>query len=293
MTDTANPNLRRTFAALLASAALGFAAIPAAAQTAAAPAAEPAAPAPAAPAAPAADAPAAAAADATAAADTTAAEPQPGPAPELLDDIVLGQPDAPLTVIEYASFTCPHCATFAKDTFPTLKSEYIDTGKVKFIQRAVYFDAVGLWSGILANCDPAKYYPVSEMLLTTTDKWLAPAKSGDEVAANLRKVGLSAGMTEAQMDACWNDKPMIERLVATYQTNATKDGLEGTPTFIIGGEKVPNQAWKDLKVKIDQKLAEAEAKPADAAPATAPATPAPATTAPATTAPAAPAAPAN
>lgn len=284
MTDTANPKLRRTFAALLASAALGFAAIPAAAQTAAAPTAEPAAAAPSAPAAPAADA---TVADAKAA-EATAAEPQPGPAPELLDDIVLGQPDAPLTVIEYASFTCPHCATFAKDTFPTLKSEYIDTGKVKFIQRAVYFDAVGLWSGILANCDPAKYYPVSEMLLTTTDKWLAPAKSGDEVAANLRKVGLSAGMTEAQMDACWNDKPMIERLVATYQTNATKDGLEGTPTFIIGGEKVPNQAWKDLKVKIDQKLAEAEAKPADAAPATAPATPAPATTAPA-----APAAPAN
>ncbi|AXC48512.1 DsbA family protein [Paracoccus suum] len=261
MTDIATPNLRRTITVLLASAALGFAALPVAAQTAA-PATAPTTAAPAAPAAPAADAKAA---------DATPAEPTPGPAPKLLDDIVLGQPDAPLTIIEYASFTCSHCADFAKENFPTLKSEYIDTGKVRFIQRDVYFDAVGLWSGILAHCEPTKYYPVGEMLLTTQDKWLAPAKSGDEVAANLRKVGLSAGMTEAQMDACWNDTAMIERLVATYQSNATKDGLEGTPTFIIGGEKVPNQAWKDLKAKIDQKLAEAEAKPAGAA---APATPA-------------------
>ncbi|WP_299361014.1 DsbA family protein [uncultured Paracoccus sp.] len=177
---------------------------------------------------------------------------------ETLPDVVLGQADAPLTVVEYASFTCSHCAAFHEEGFPKLKAEYIDTGKVKFIQRDVYFDQVGLWAGVLAHCGgDEKYYAVSDLLLSQQEKWL-DAKSGDDLAANLRKLGAGAGFSDAQMDACWADQQKVEQLVATFQKNAGADEIEGTPTFVIGGEKVQNQPWNQLKAKIDEKLAEAD-----------------------------------
>lgn len=184
-------------------------------------------------------------------------------APAILSDIALGAEDAPLTVIEYASFTCGHCANFHRDNLPRLKAEYVETGKVRFIQRDVYFDQVGLWAGILARCGgDDKYYAVSDMLFSEQDKWLAGG-SGDEVAANLRRIGLKAGMTEDQMTACWDDTAKAEQLIATFQQNATADRIEATPTFIIGGDTVMNQPWDQLKGIIDTKLAALEDKPAE------------------------------
>ncbi|MDO5631813.1 MAG: DsbA family protein [Paracoccus sp. (in: a-proteobacteria)] len=180
-------------------------------------------------------------------------------APATLPDIYLGAEDAPVTIYEYASFTCGHCAAFHNDNFPRLKAEYIDTGKVRFAQRDVYFDAVGLWAGILARCGgDDKYYAVSDMLFEEQRTWLS-SQSGDDIAANLRKIGLKAGMTEDQMNACWDDTAKVEQLVATFQTNATADGINATPTFMIAGEQVPNQSWDSLKGIIDAKLAEAGA----------------------------------
>ena len=178
--------------------------------------------------------------------------------PALVEDLYLGEESAPLTIYEYASFTCPHCAAFHKDVFPALKSEYIDTGKVRFVQRDVYFDQVGLWAGILARCDESKFYPVAGMLMDEQSEWLG-AQDGAALVENLRKVGAKAGMTAEQMDTCWNDTARVESLVATFQKNSTEDKIEGTPSFIIGGELVPNQSWDDMKVIIDTKLAEAEA----------------------------------
>lgn len=229
----------------------------------------------------------------------------PATEPAILPDLFIGAETAPVTMLEYASFTCSHCAAFHKDVFPKLKAEYIDTGKVRFAQRDVYFDEPGLWAGILARCGgDDKYYAVGSMLMDEQGTWLN-AKTGDELAANLRKIGAKAGMTDAQMEACWTDQKAVESLVATFQKNAVADKIEGTPTFIINGETVRNAPWEELKAKIDEKLAAAPAAgaPAAAAPATAPvatpAAPAPATpatgTAPAGTAPAgtAPAAPAS
>jgi len=178
------------------------------------------------------------------------------PEGKILEDIVLGQADAPVTVIEYASFTCSHCKAFHDENWPKLKAEYVETGKVKFIQRDVYFDAVGLWAGILARCGgDAKYYAVSDLIFDDQQTWLN-AKSGDEIAANLRKVGAKAGLTDEQMDACWADKQKVADLVATFQKNATADKIEGTPTFIINGETVQNQPWEDMKKILDAKVAE-------------------------------------
>ncbi|ARC36224.1 DsbA family protein [Paracoccus yeei] len=179
------------------------------------------------------------------------------PEGRVLPDIALGEANAPLTIVEYASFTCPHCAAFHDENLPKLKAEYIDTGKVRFIQRDVYFDAVGLWAGILARCGgDEKYYPVADMLFDEQKTWL-DAKTGDEIAANLRKIGAKAGMTPDQMDACWADKQKVADLVATFQKHATEDKIDGTPSFVIGGEKVQNQPWEDMKKIIDAKLAEA------------------------------------
>lgn len=189
--------------------------------------------------------------------DAAATDTQESQPVETLPDIFLGAEDAPLTIYEYASFTCGHCANFHAENFPKLKEEYIDTGKVRFAQRDVYFDAPGLWAGILARCDgDQKYYGIADMLFDEQRKWL-DAGSADELAGNLRKIGLRAGMTEDQMNACWEDSAKVEQLVATFQQNATADEIDATPTFMIGGEKVPNQSWDALKEIIDDKLAEA------------------------------------
>ncbi|WP_313136477.1 DsbA family protein [Paracoccus jeotgali] len=185
-------------------------------------------------------------------ADAAAAQPQIQP------DLFLGAEDAPLTIYEYASYTCPHCATFHQENLPKLKAEYIDTGKVRFALRDVYFDQVGLWAGILARCDSDKFYPVAGLLMEEQSDWLG-AQNSQDLVANLRKIGAKAGMTGDQMDACWNDQAQVANLVATFQQNAEADKINATPTFMIGGEQVENMAWDQLKARIDEKLAEAEA----------------------------------
>ncbi|MDO5603841.1 MAG: DsbA family protein [Paracoccus sp. (in: a-proteobacteria)] len=228
-------DLRILVSASLTAAAL---ALPAAAQDAA--------PAP---------APATQGADATATATATATETAE---PQILPDLFLGAEDAPITIYEYASYTCPHCATFHREVFPLLKAEYIDTGKVRFALRDVYFDQVGLWAGIVARCNDEKFYPVSGMLMNEQSDWMG-ASDGTELVANLRKIAAKAGMTSEQVDVCWSDEARVESLVATFQHNATTDGINATPSFMIAGEQVSNQPWEQLKAKIDEKLAEAGA----------------------------------
>lgn len=187
--------------------------------------------------------------DATAETSEAAAEP--------VAEMSMGAEDAPLTIIEYASFTCGHCANFHTENWSKLKSEYIDTGKVRFIQRDVYFDAVGLWAGILARCGgDDRYFAVSDLLFDEQQQWLT-GNSGEEYAANLRKIGLKSGLTEDQITACWNDSAKAESLIADFQKNASADDIQATPTFIIGEEKIQNVPWDELKAKIDDKLAEA------------------------------------
>lgn len=182
------------------------------------------------------------------------------PEGKILPDIVLGQEDAPVTIIEYASFTCNHCAAFHDQNLPRLKAEYIDTGKVRFIQRDVYFDAVGLWAGILARCGgDDKYYTVAGMIFDQQRTWLSTSDANG-IAANLRKIGTAAGFSNEQMDACWDDRQKVADLIATFQKNASADEVEGTPSFIIAGEKVKNEPWPTMKKIIDSKLAEAESK---------------------------------
>lgn len=174
----------------------------------------------------------------------------------VIPDMVMGQEDAPVTVVEYASFTCPHCQNFHETVFGQLKADYIDTGKVKFVYREVYFDKYGLWAAMVARCGGTeKYFGIADILYDTQKEWLAP---GDEagIADNLRKIGLKAGIAPEALDACMKDNDTAKAMVATYQANATADGIEGTPSFIIDGQKYANMPYEEFAEVLDEKLGE-------------------------------------
>ena len=188
-------------------------------------------------------------------AEGEATTPEAPATPIVITDMVLGSPDAKVTLVEYASFTCPHCAHFHADVYSKIKPEYIDSGKVKFEYREVYFDRYGLWAGMLARCGgEMKYFGISDMLF---DKQLEWAASEDPVAVveNLKTIGRAAGLEDAAMDVCLKDQAMAEALVAHFQENMTKDGVEGTPTFFINGTKQSNMTYEDMKALLDAELA--------------------------------------
>jgi len=171
-------------------------------------------------------------------------------------DMRMGNELAKVTVIEYASFTCPHCKNFHDTAFKDLKKNYIDTGKINFIYREVYFDRFGLWAGMIARCGgPAKYFGISDIIYNTQKDWIA---GGDPtlIADNLRKIGKTAGISEADLDTCMNDGQMAQAMVAVYQKNAQADSVDSTPTFIINGTKYSNMNYADFSALLDQKLAE-------------------------------------
>ena len=173
---------------------------------------------------------------------------------ETLPDIAQGAAEAPVTVVEYASYTCPHCAHFHDDVFGQLKRDYIDTGKVRFILREVYFDKFGLWAGQIAQCGgDLKYYGVVDMLFSTQNEWIGDGKEAT-IAANLRKIGLKAGLTKDQIEACLNDQDRAQKMVLTFQKHMTDDDIKGTPSLVINGEKYDNMSYADLKKILDAKL---------------------------------------
>lgn len=170
-------------------------------------------------------------------------------------EMSLGDPDADVTVIEYASFTCPHCRNFHQQVFGLLKAEYIETGKIKFIHREVYFDRFGLWAGIVARCGGAdRYFGIVDLIYRQQSEWMSDDPAA--LAANLRNIGKTAGLTEEQLDACFADSDKAQAMVALYQQNAQADDVQGTPTFMINGEKFGNMNYADFAAVLDEKLAQ-------------------------------------
>ena len=171
-------------------------------------------------------------------------------------EMTLGPDDAKVTVTEYASFTCPHCANFHKGPFKQLKADYIDTDQIRFVYRDVYFDRFGLWAAMVARCGGGeKFFGISDLLYEQQREWLG---SGDpvEVTDNLRRFGKLAGLSDAQLDACLADDAKAKALVAWFDHNRTADDISSTPTLLINGEKHGNMNYADLKALIDGKLAE-------------------------------------
>lgn len=167
-------------------------------------------------------------------------------------EMTQGNPDAPVTVIEYASFTCPHCASFHQGPFKQLKSEYIDTGKINFVYREVYFDRYGLWASMIARCagTPNAFFGMSDLIYKNQSEWVSAGEPA-AIVEELRKIGRLAGLDADSMEACLQDEDKARALVAWYQANATEDGVDSTPSFVINGKKYSNMSFAEMAEVID------------------------------------------
>ena len=169
-------------------------------------------------------------------------------------DMVKGNSDAKVTIVEYASFTCPHCATFHKEIFPQLREQYIDTGKVKFIYREVYFDAPGLWGGLLARCvSSEKYFGVVDLLYKKQSKW-ASGSTEKEILNELFSIGRQVGMEDEQINKCMQNKEKSLKMIDAYLENSKIDKITSTPSLVINGKLLKPNNFGDLAVEIDKIL---------------------------------------
>ncbi len=171
-------------------------------------------------------------------------------------EMSLGNPHATVTVIEYASFTCPHCAAFHAEAFKDLKADYIDTDKINFIYREVYFDRFGLWAAIVARCGDGaenRYFGIADMLYTQQQDW-ARQSEATEIVERLRQIGRTAGLSDAQLDQCLTDADNAQKLYARYLQQAEADDISSTPSFLINGEKYRNLPYDEMKAIIDQAM---------------------------------------
>lgn len=170
----------------------------------------------------------------------------------LVTEMAIGAEDAPITVIEYASFTCPHCANFHAQVYPELKANYIDTGKVRFINREVYFDRFGLWAGMVARCGETseRYFGIVDLIYAQQREW-TQGDTPQAIVNNLRTLGKTAGLTEEMLDACMSDSDHAAALVKVFEETTKADDVRSTPTLVINGEKQSGLSYSELSALLD------------------------------------------
>ena len=165
----------------------------------------------------------------------------PGP----MGDMVLGDEKAPVTIYEYASMTCSHCAHFQATTFPELKKRYIDTGKVRYILREFPLDPVAAAAFMLARCsaqddagkkDAARYYAVVDTLFGSQQTW-AFVQNPKDVLPNLQKVAKQIGFTDQSFDACLKNQPVLDSIEKVRRHAVDVLKVNSTPTFFINGQR--------------------------------------------------------
>jgi protein-disulfide isomerase len=157
---------------------------------------------------------------------------QPGPLPEL----VLGKEDAPITVVEYASMTCGHCANFHNKVFPALKEKYIDSGKVRFVMREFPLDKLAVAAAMLARCAGGeKTFPMISALFAKQDEW---AFVRSNPVPELFKLAKQAGFTQESFDKCLTDQALMDDIVKIRGRAADTFGVGSTPTFFINGKRM-------------------------------------------------------
>jgi protein-disulfide isomerase len=153
----------------------------------------------------------------------------PGPLPEEAE----GKPDAPVTMIEYASMTCPHCADFDVNVYPWLKANYIDTGKVRYIMREFPLDPLAAAAFMLARCaGDDKYFGMVDTLFHRQRDWMVR-----QPLQPLLQIAKQEGLTQASFDACLDNKDLLKGIDTVRQRAATKLGVDATPTFFINGKR--------------------------------------------------------
>lgn len=178
------------------------------------------------------------------------------PVEAMLADRAIGPEDAPVTVIEYASLTCPHCGTFHTETLPHIKQEYVDTGKVRFVFRDFPIGALAMGASMIARCAPEQqYFGLLEIFFSTMDDW-ARADRPLNILAGHAKL---AGMTDAQIQACITNQDLLRGLEDMRANAMNEFGVTSTPSFIINGQRVSGAHGPESFSEIlDGALADAE-----------------------------------
>ncbi|AWL90885.1 MULTISPECIES: DsbA family protein [Bradyrhizobium] len=174
--------------------------------------------------------------------------------PVSLPDMALGPNDAAVTITEYASMTCPHCAAFNEQVFPKIKKEYIDTGKVRYIFREFPLDikaaAGSMLSRCIANGDGPKYFAVTDMLFRQQNDWVVK-----NTTETLTRIGKQAGLTQQQVEACLKDQALLDKIAADQKYASDVLKVDSTPTFFINGEKIKGEAsFEEFAKKINPLL---------------------------------------
>ena len=156
---------------------------------------------------------------------------------------VLGNPEAPITIIEYASLTCPHCAEFDKSVLPQIKQAYIDTGKAKLVYRDFPLDATALKASMIARCLPSdRYFAFIDVLFKQQSSW---AYGGDPKTGLLRVARL-AGMSQDSFDKCFDDKQVEDQVLQERLDGSRQFNIQGTPTLIVNGKVSDGNSFEDL-----------------------------------------------
>ena len=166
---------------------------------------------------------------------------------------VWGQSDAPVTMIEYSSLTCPHCMAFHRDTLPKIKEAYIDTGKVKLIFRDFPLGSLALAAAMLAHCaPPERYFGMIEALFRSQEIW----SSMNNPLQYLERIARLGGMSKNDVEACLNNETLMKAIQAKAAAGEKEHGIRATPTFVIEGEKVSgNLPFEDFRAILDKALA--------------------------------------
>ena len=168
-------------------------------------------------------------------------------------EMIVGKATAPLTIIEYASLGCPHCANFHHDTYPQLKKNYIDTGKVKLIYRDFPLGTPALAATMIARCaGPERYFGFVDMFFRAQPQW----SRADNPMEALTKVARFGGMPPADVQACFKNQKLLDHVQAQKKKAFEVDGVNATPYFVIGTEKVSGGLpYEDFKKIVDSELA--------------------------------------
>lgn len=162
--------------------------------------------------------------------------------PNPMGEIVLGKADAPVTIVEYSSLTCPHCGAFHRDTLPKLKKQYIDSGQVKIYFRPFPFDPYATAGAMLAQCvAPAAQVNFLDILFKRQQQWIQSEQPMDE----LQKLARQAGLSEADFVVCLKDESRLEAIRQMQSAAAEELGVRSTPTFFINGEKLEGNRGLD------------------------------------------------
>jgi protein-disulfide isomerase len=161
--------------------------------------------------------------------------------PVSLPDMALGPKDATVTITEYASMTCPHCAAFNETVFPKIKSEYIDSGKVRYVFREFPLDIKAAAGSMLSRCiakdDAGKYFAVTDMLFRQQADWVVK-----NTTDTLTRIGKQAGLSQQAVEACLKDQAMLDKIAADQKYASEVLKVNSTPTFFINGEKIKGEA---------------------------------------------------